>query len=80
MPVLTGIIPMKYVIAYDNVTWNRTVGLIRVSWKKLYVYWWKKKKKDTKWMQHLSGKVLYPKKTSVFIEISVERSTLDRRT
>lgn len=47
MPVLTGIIPMKYVIAYDNVTWNRTVGLIRVSWKKLYVYWWKKKKKKT---------------------------------
>lgn len=48
MPVLTGIIPMKYVIAYDNVTWNRTVGLIRVSWKKLYVYWWKKKKKRHK--------------------------------
>lgn len=72
MPVLTGIITMKYVITYDNITWNRTVGLIRVSWKKLYVYWWKK-------VQHLSGKILYPKKTSVFTEISAEHSTLVRR-
>lgn len=59
-------------IAYDNITQNRIVCLIRVTWNKLYEHKWKNA--TAYW------KDLYLKETNVLesTEISVDHSTLAR--